>query len=192
MSENLRICRNSICKIDYPHNHVKPPGTPEGWHATIDDPPSPAPWPDRLHWQRPDRRGHDNPYHLFKFGWFASHSRFQLPWKIDCEDGLGDEDWEDLASLIAWKFAFRSVYGIPKGGVALARALDKYCEPNYPVLIVDDVLTTGRSFANARASLGNPEGCIGVVVFARGVCPNWVFPIVTVNEFFQSRATGLG
>jgi len=189
--KELRICRNSLCPVDYPHNHVKPPGTPEGWYPTIDDPVGPAPWPDRLHWQRREREN-GNPYHLFKFGWFASHSGFQLPWKLDCESGLDTEDWEAIASLIAWKFAFRSVYGIPKGGTALARALDKHVTPGYPVLIVDDVLTTGRSFINARASLGNPEDCIGVVVFARGVCPDWVFPILQVNEFFQSRATGLG
>lgn len=203
MSErrNLKICLSSTCKVDFPHNHVKAAGTPAGWGATIDDPVVPAPWPDRLHWKRPEpglgygrecANNGGNPYYLFKYGWFASHSGFQLPWKIDCEDGFDDGDWEALASIIAAKIPFRSVYGIPKGGVKLAEQLDKYCEPGFPVLIVDDVLTTGRSFVEARAKLGNPEDCIGVVVFARGVCPNWIFPIVTVNEFFQCRATGLG
>lgn len=135
---------------------------------------------------------------FFQFGWFASHSGFQLPWKADC-DAFSDADWEGLAKLIAWKFAFRSVYGIPRGGTKLAQALDKYVDLStdregryYPVLIVDDVLTTGRSFKVARASLGNPEDSLGVVVFARGECPNWVWPIFSVNEWSQSRATGLG
>lgn len=134
---------------------------------------------------------------FINFGWFASHSGFQLPWKVDC-DALAQRDWEGLAKLIAWKFAFRSVYGIPRGGSQLARALDKYVDlsvdaegRHYPVLIVDDVLTTGRSFRNAKAMLGNPD-CLGVVVFARGECPNWVWPIFRVNEWAQSRATGLG
>jgi len=130
---------------------------------------------------------------LFKFGWFSTHSKFQLPWKLDC-DALDSADWAALAKLVAWKFAFRSVYGIPRGGNRFAQALDRYAEPDsgYPVLIVDDVLTTGRSFVEAKARLGNPEGTIGVVVFGRGRCPDWVWPILQVNEWAQSRATGLG
>lgn len=181
-----------FCKIDYPHTHKKPDGAPEAWCASVDDPAVPAKWPDRLYWKRPKVFDGRNPYHTFKFGWFASHSGFQLPWKIDLESGLDESDWHSLARLVAWKFAFRSVYGIPKGGARFAEALDPYCEPGYPVLIVDDVLTTGRSFIDARARLDNPDPCIGVVVVARGPCPDWVFPILQVNEFFQSRATGLG
>lgn len=193
-ANDARICRNNLCRIDYPHRHIREADNlPAQWATTIDDPAVSAPWPDRLHWQRPPRRSYDgNPYHLFKFGWFSSHAGFQLPWKIDCEDGLADGDWDAIAQLIAWKFAFRSVYGIPKGGTKLAEALDKYCEPGYPIIIVDDVLTTGRSFVHARAALGNPEDVFGVVVFARGPVPDWVWPILTVNEWAQSRATGLG
>lgn len=209
----MSVCKNWSCKVDFPHTHK---AERPGYFATIDDPAVPAPWPDRLEWERPywgrEQNG-GSPYYLFKFGWFASHSGFQLPFKIDCEDGLHDGDWEAIASIIAWKFAFRSVYGIPKGGVKLARALDKYVTPGYPVLIVDDVLTTGKSMEEARARLGFiPAECskdcdtpdcpyihlpieqpvIGVVVFARGPCPNWVWPLLTVNEWAQSRATGLG
>ena len=129
---------------------------------------------------------------IFQFGWFSSHSRFQLPWKLDLES-LNREDWDSLAKLISWKFAFRAVYGVPKGGVQLAAALRPYAEPGYPMLIVDDVLTTGRSMEEARTRLGvMDEPVIGVVVAARGVCPSWVWPILTVNEWAQSRATGLG
>lgn len=129
---------------------------------------------------------------LFQFGWFASHSKFQLPWKLDLES-LGDDDWGSIAKLIAWKFAFRDVYGVPKGGILLAQALRPYREPGYPLLIVDDVLTTGKSMEEARALLpASADPVIGVVVVARGRCPNWVWPILTVNEWAQSRATGLG
>lgn len=150
----------------------------------------------RIFWLPPGRAvtGRRSAYaDLFQFGWFASHSGFQLPWKIDC-DAFSDADWDALARLVAWKFAFRSVYGIPRGGERFARALDRHAEPHsgYPVLIVDDVLTTGRSFIEAKARLGNPPGTIGVVVCARGESPNWVWPILRVQEWAQSRATGLG
>jgi hypothetical protein len=130
---------------------------------------------------------------LFQFGWFASHSGFQLPWKMDC-DAFSDDDWAALARLVAWKFAFRSVHGIPRGGCRFAQALERHAEPDsgYPTLIVDDVLTTGRSFIEAKARLGDPPGTIGVVVCARGRSPNWVWSILSVNEWAQSRATGLG
>lgn len=184
------LCNSSLCGHDYPHTHVRPEGGNPSWFASIDDPAVSAPWPDRLQWRRAVR-GNGNPFHLFKFGWFASHSGFQLPWKLDLEN-LRDEDWEAIAEIIAWKFAFCSVYGVPKGGVRLAQALDKHVTPGYPVLIVDDVLTTGRSMIEAKAALGNPQGAIGVVVAARGRCPDWVWPILQVSEWAQSRATGLG
>lgn len=135
---------------------------------------------------------------FIEFGWFSSHSGFQLPWKVNC-DAFGERDWQGLAKLIAWKFAFREVQGIPKGGTALSRALEKHVDLStdaegrrFPILIVDDVLTTGRSFKVARETLDPSEKPLGVVVFARGECPNWVWPIFRVNEWAQSRATGLG
>jgi hypothetical protein len=189
--KSSRICRNNIlCKIDYPHGHQKPNSLPGDWRASIDDPVVPAPWPDRLQWEPPDRRGR-NSHGFFQFGWFCSHAGFQLPWKLNF-DKFTDEDWEDVASLINGKFAFRSVYGIPRGGTKLARALDKYVTPGYPILIVDDMLTSSRSFVHARAALGNPEDVFGITVCARGEVPSWVWPILSVNEWAQSRATGLG
>lgn len=180
---SANVCKDGgvFCKIEYPHSHAGP---------TVDDPAVPAKWPDRMYWKPPQRFDGRNPYRLFQFGWFASHSGFQLPWKLE----FAQAGWEDLAQLVAWKFAFSAVHGIPTGGSKFAKALEKHVEPDsgYPILIVDDVLTTGKSFIKARADLGNPSPCIGVVVAARGVCPDWVFPILNVNEFFQSRATGLG
>ena len=105
---------------------------------------------------------------LFHFGWFPSHSGVQLPWKFDC-DALSDGSIEAIARLIAGKVVFSAVYGIPRGGLRLARALEPHCTPKYPLLIVD-----------------------GVVILARGECPDWVWPILSVNEWAQSRGTGLG
>lgn len=188
--QTANICKNdTVCKIPYPHTHET---------SSIDSPAIPAKWPDRIFWKQPLSTSYRNPYRLFQFGWFNSHSNFQLPWKLNL-DNLGcdsgpDSDWNDVANIISWKFAFRSVYGVPRGGTALAGCLEKFAEPEttYPILIVDDVLTTGNSMEAARKKLNlNPPDVIGVVVAARGICPNWVWPILTVNEWAQSRATGL-
>lgn len=130
---------------------------------------------------------------LIDFGWFASHSGFQLPWKVDC-DSLSDSDIESVARILQWKFAFSQVLGVPRGGLRLAAACKKHTTEGYPLLIVDDVLTTGRSMKEFRKSVTQEWSgpIIGAVMFARGECPNWVWPIFTVNEWAQSRATGLG
>lgn len=129
---------------------------------------------------------------LIRFGWFASHSKFQLPWKIDA-DALSDDDVSALADIIRCKFSFGHVEGIPKGGLRLAKALLPHATPGHPLLIVDDVLTTGASMERAREQTAGVVGhTIGVVIFARGRCPDWIWPIFSVNEWAQSRATGLG
>lgn len=126
---------------------------------------------------------------MFDFGRFRSSAGILLPWKIDL-DSLLDSDLAALAELVAGKFAFRSVYGVPRGGERFAKALNRYCEPGFPVLVVDDVLTTGRSMEEARVLLGSPDPVIGVVIVARGKCPSWVWPILRVSEWAQRRATG--
>lgn len=99
---------------------------------------------------------------IFQKGEFTSHAGLKLPWKIEC-DGLSDEDWETLAFLISERCQFGEVYGIPRGGVKLAKALEKYANPASKTrLVVDDVYTTGKSMVEAM----NP-GDIGFVVFAR-------------------------
>ena len=134
----------------------------------------------------------DNPQtteSLVQFGWFRSHSGLQLPWKLDA-DALSSDSLNGITQIIRWKFAFGAVIGVPRGGLRLARMLEQYREDGYPTLIVDDVLTTGKSIQEWRDPVPGPA--IGVVIFARGPCPNWVWPIFNVNEWTQSRATGLG
>ena len=99
---------------------------------------------------------------LFQEGNFISHAGHELNWKIEC-DALTDEDWDCLARIIHERTRFGSVYGIPRGGVKLALALEKYITPGVPLrLVVDDVYTTGKSMREVMT--GND---LGFVVFAR-------------------------
>lgn len=115
---------------------------------------------------------------------FKSHSGKQLDWKIEA-DALTDDDIECLAYLISKKYRFYKVIGIPRGGIRLQIALQKYLvKDSDRILIVDDVLTTGRSMRDARDEavlherhFGDPIDIDGVVVFARGRCPSWIKPI---------------
>jgi|TARA_Y100000310_G_scaffold342991_1_gene448626 hypothetical protein len=107
------------------------------------------------------------------------HSGQKSDFKIECE-ALTGEDLDTLAYLISKRFRFKRVIGIIRGGMRLMLALEKYIsqdspEENLPVLIVDDVLTTGGSMEDAKKKLGEP--CIGVVIYSRGKCSGWVHPI---------------
>ncbi len=95
---------------------------------------------------------------------FVMHSGATSDFKVEC-DGLTNEEIETFALLIAKRFRFRIVDGIPAGGFPIANALQKYCSPAAMVrLIVDDVLTTGASMNAARHNGGD----IGVVLSGLG------------------------
>ncbi len=111
---------------------------------------------------------------LFQGGAFTLHSGQKTNFKIDC-DALTDKDWDTLASLISKWAKFGKVVGVPRGGLKLAKALEKYEESHTFTLIVDDVLTTGASMEGIRRIIGGPS--FGIVVFSRGTCPFWVTPI---------------
>jgi orotate phosphoribosyltransferase len=109
--------------------------------------------------------------HLFDHGRFVLHSGRESDWKVDC-DALADHDWAALAVIAADRLPpFGSVEGVPAGGLKLAAALEPFSTgaPG-PVLIVDDVLTTGRSMEEQRAG----RAAVGFVLFARGEPPPWV------------------
>jgi hypothetical protein len=100
------------------------------------------------------------------------HSGAPADWKIEC-DALTDEEIATFAMLIAKRFQFSDVLGIPRGGLRIAAALDQYriARPTR-WLIVDDVLTTGASIADHS---GSDDIC--VVMFARGPCPAGVHAV---------------
>lgn len=117
---------------------------------------------------------------LFQFGAFKLHSGAWSPWKIDC-DAITDDELLACAELIALNVRFSEVEGVPTGGTRLAMMLRRWRLPpsqGAPLLIVDDVLTTGASMEELRAG----RDAIGVVLFARGKCPRWVTPLFKMPE----------
>ncbi len=109
---------------------------------------------------------------MLTLGGFKSNSGKVLPWKIECDD-LTSQDWECAARIVmdcvGW---FGEVEGVPRGGLSFANALRPFVTGG-PLLIVDDVLTTGSSMEAQR----NGRAAIGFVLFARGTCPHWIRPI---------------
>lgn len=79
---------------------------------------------------------------------FISHSGLPLKWKIEC-DGLSKDEWTAIAAMIMdyQKMPFYKAVGIPRGGLPLAEALNEYASGNEkdPILLCDDVFTTGNS-----------------------------------------------
>lgn len=115
---------------------------------------------------------------LFQHGDVVLHSGSVSKWKIEC-DALTDEDWETLALMLSQKLQpFKTVEGVPRGGLKLAKALQKYCGSGGNHLIVDDVLTSGKSMKEARRAIKKEVVSVaGAVVFARNYCEMWITPL---------------
>ncbi len=133
---------------------------------------------------------------LFQLGDFTLNSGAKSKWKLEA-DALTDEDIQTLAEMIRQLVGpFRSVEGVPRGGIRLAEALAKYTGLDGAHLIVDDVLTTGGSMDRTRLTYNetHPEYQLkqygvygnvkGAVVFARGQCPSWIKSIFQMPECF--------
>jgi len=106
--------------------------------------------------------------------------------KIEC-DHLTDEDIECFARLVG-NISFKSVEGIPRGGVAFAKALEKYIDPESEVhLVVDDVLASGKSMTDAMQAAfdGGEEVVRGIVIFSRGPKINNCVPIFQMHPFWS-------
>jgi hypothetical protein len=123
---------------------------------------------------------------LFQAGDVTLHSGERSDFKINC-DALMASDFAALANMLVRRIApFSRVEGVPRGGLRWAEVLNigGYCTPGEPLLIVDDVLTTGASMEQQRAG----RDAIGAVIFARGPCPSWVMPLFTL----QPQQAGIG
>ena len=115
---------------------------------------------------------------LFQSVDFKSHSGLELKWKIEC-DALSDPEWFTISQMIMEiSVPFKEAIGIPRGGTKLGNLLNQYGtgKREDPVLLVDDVLTTGESMKQfkTKRSWRYPSDYIGWVVFARNKCPDWV------------------
>lgn len=114
----------------------------------------------------------------FLSGEFMLHSGGKSDFLIDC-GALEDDEIATLARVIASRISFGDVYGIPTGGERLAEALRLYASSG-PLLIVDDVATTGGSFEAAWEECGR-RAAVGVCLFARGPVPGWVRPMFRLD-----------
>ena len=123
---------------------------------------------------------------LFEKKKWIMHSGETSDFKIEC-DALTSDDWDTIAYLISKHFSFSEVVGVPRGGLALQYSLKKYKKSLGPLLIVDDVLTTGTSMEEERDLYLEryKNNIVGVVLFTRGRCPNWVTPIFSMNKLIN-------
>ena len=115
---------------------------------------------------------------LFQSVDFKSHSGLELKWKIEC-DAISDPEWFTISQMIMEiSVPFKEAIGIPRGGTKLGNLLNQYGtrKKEDPILLVDDVLTTGESMKEfkTKRTWRNPANYIGWVVFARTKTPKWV------------------
>ena len=123
---------------------------------------------------------------LFRHGPFRLSSGQETSWKIDC-DLLTREDWITLAHVGAQMVPpFCEVEPVPGHNTEVfAQFLLEHAVPaseavrGAGILIVDDVLTTGRTMERARAGR---RTCWGLVVFSRAVPPPWITAIFRCND----------
>jgi hypothetical protein len=100
---------------------------------------------------------------LFQLGSFRLSSGDESSFRINAHR-LTSNDWETLAHLaVPLVPPFGRVIGVPTGGVPFADALRPYATHG-PVLVVDDVLTTGASIRKAAQDHEDP---ILLVAFSR-------------------------
>ncbi len=115
---------------------------------------------------------------LFRLGQFILNSGNKAEFKIEA-DALTNDDWECLAYLVSKMVVnFGFVEGVPRGGTKLAECLKRYITYG-PLLIVDDVLTTGGSMDRHR----NGRHALGAVVFDRSaVRPGWISSLFVMSQ----------
>ncbi len=123
---------------------------------------------------------------LIQLGDFPLHSGGISYFKIEC-DKFTQSDWDALAILAAKRWKYRTVHGIPTGGMRLANAMQKYAtlDPKDPTIIVDDVLTTGGSMIQAKLMYKADVPVIGFVAIARGPTLPWVIPFFQIVDGWE-------
>lgn len=125
------------------------------------------------------REHHEGGKPLFQTGDFLLSGGERSEWRINVEE-LDVDSIKTLARLISTEINFSVVEGVPTGGERLAGELRKHADPlSGKLLIVDDVLTTGKSMERQRAG----RSAIGVVIFSRSQdIPSWIRAVWTIWE----------
>ena len=120
---------------------------------------------------------------LLQWGRFTSAAGSPLDWKIEC-DALTKEDWDCIAQvMIPHLPSFGCVVGVPRGGYPMATAFSRGVTfgGSDPVLIVDDVWTTGKSMTALAREVSLHVPWVGCVLFARNPTPPNVRAMFTLN-----------
>lgn len=121
---------------------------------------------------------------LFQSGSFSLHAGQKSNYKIEC-DALTPQDVFTLSILMAERLSpYGRVEGVARGGLRFAVQMALYATEG-PLLIVDDVWTTGVSMEAQR----DGRDAIGVVVFARNPVASWVTPLFQMTPQ-SGRADG--
>lgn len=119
---------------------------------------------------------------LFQSGDFTLSSGMRSSLKIEC-DALTDADWKTLATaaFAGYGGAWGEAVGVPRGGLTLARYLNEFSMTReeaaereiysyVDVLVVDDVVTTGKSLSGlARAYRKQGKSVDMMAAFSRGM-----------------------
>ena len=103
--------------------------------------------------------------------------------KIECDDLTDAEVAAMCALLVKVLPPFGAVSGVPTGGLRLEEAMRPHVTAG-PLLIVDDVWTTGGSVRRHIVSLPPEAGAVGMVavLFARGHYPKGVTALFALHE----------
>lgn len=109
------------------------------------------------------------------------HSGRRSSFKFECDDLTDDEVSALCALLVKVLPPFGSVSGVPTGGLRLEEALRPHVTAG-PLLLVDDVWTTGGSMKRHWMELGSPTDILTGVLFARGPTPPSVAVVLALHE----------
>jgi len=122
---------------------------------------------------------------MIELGDFTLHSGKKSWWKIILDNLTDEEIYHISEKIVEVVGPYSMAVSVPTGGDRLAQELNCWpLDPSAPVLIVDDVYTTGESIKKiAEPFVASGIPVKGVVVFTRNSnLPEWVQALFLVTE----------